>query len=194
MYQQIPPTMADVVGLMNLGQHIEKFISIIGGGDEDMPRIKGYSDLLGQLQNHVKAMAQRLMESQGQQQQSSGNGEAELVAGKVKAMEIQATAKAQNTVKSHALKTAQSEAKFELEEQRKDKKLQADIRRENLDHAQSLARESATTAQELRHEALANMQELANNQKTEDQFRESETLRTRTAAKQAEKPPTSETE
>jgi len=174
--QQTQPTMKDVIGLSNLAQHIQKFLQAIGGGDEDQPRLKQYADMLGQLQNHVKGMAQRLQEQQPQPGQD-GNGEAAMTAGKVQAMQITAQAKAENTKESHALKTAQKQAQFELEQQRKDKQLDADIRREQTRTAQELAHEGARTAAELRADTMRTMQELASN-----------------AAKQAQEPPTSESE
>jgi len=161
LLQQTGPTMQDVIGLGNLAQHIQKFIMAIGGGDEDQPRLKQYGDMLGQMMNHVKGMAQRLQEAQGQQQGENGNGEAALTAGKVQAMQITAAAKAANTRESHALKTAQKQAQFELDQQRKDQELKANIRREDTRTAQELAHEGARTAQELRSETLRTMQEMA---------------------------------
>ena len=127
------PTMKDVIGLGNLAQHIQKFIQAIGGGETDQPRLKQYADMLGQLMNFVKQFAQQIQESQQAQQGQNGNGEAALTQGKVQAMHYPSAGQGAEIAKqSHALKTAQKEASFELEQQRKDKQLQADIRRKNL--------------------------------------------------------------
>ena len=67
-------------------QHIQKFIQAIGGSDEDQPRLKQYADILGQMMNLVKGMAQRVQEQQqamAQQGGENGNGEAAMTAGKV---------------------------------------------------------------------------------------------------------------
>ena len=174
--QQTGPTMQDVIGLGNLAQHIQKFIMAIGGGDEDQPRLKQYADMLGQLMNHVKGMAQRLQEAQGQQQGANGDSEMALTQGKIAAMQIQATAKAKNAEISHAQRTAQKQASWELENQRKDDQLKADMRRENAKTMQELAHEGARTSAELRSETLRTMQEIAG-----------------TAAKQAAEPKTETT-
>ena len=69
------PTMKDVIGLGNLGQHIQKFIQAIGGSDEDQPRLKQYADILGQMMNLVKGMAQQVQE---QQQAMAQQGKARM--------------------------------------------------------------------------------------------------------------------
>jgi hypothetical protein len=175
------PMMKDVVGLGNLGQHIQKFMQAIGGGDEDQPRLKQYADILGQMMNLVKGMAQQVQEQQQAMAQQgngeNGNGEAALTAGKVQSMIIQAQAKAHNSTTSHAQKTAQKQASFELEQQRKDKQLNADIRRANVKTSQELQHEGAFTAQELRDQAMRTAQDMAV-----------------TAAEQANEPPTETTE
>lgn len=142
------PTMQDVIGLGNLGQHIQKFIQAIGGGQQDQPRLKQYADILGQLMNHVKGMGQRLMESQQQGAQGQPQVDPKDIA-KVKGMEMINQAKAQNLIASHAMRTAQKQAQWELEQQRKDQQLKHDMRRKQMDHSQELVHEGARTAQEL---------------------------------------------
>ncbi len=181
------PTMQDIIGLGNLATHIQKFIQAIGGGQTDQPRLKQYSDMLGQLMNHVKAMAQQLQQAQGQQQGQDGNGEAALTQGKVQAMLIQAQAKAKNAETSHAQRTAQKQASWELDNQRKDSQLQAELRREDTRTAQELSHEQARTGQQLAHEGALTAAELrANTAKTLQEI-------AGTAAKQAAEPKTTET-
>ncbi len=161
------PTMQDIIGLGNLAQHIQKFIQAIGGGDTDKPRIKQYSDMLGQMMNIVKGMTQRVQESQQAQQGQDGSGEAALTQGKVQAMLIQAQAKAKNAETSHAQRTAQKQASWELDNQRKDSQLQAELRREDTRTAQELSHEQARTGQQLAHEGALTAAELrANTAKT----------------------------
>lgn len=168
------PTMRDVVGLGNLAQHIQKFILAIGGGDTDQPRLKQYADLLGQMMNIVKGMAQQLQQAQQAQGQNGNGEEMALTQAKVQSMLIQSQAKAENSKISHAQRTAQKQASWELENQRKDDQLKAEMRRENARTAQELAHESALTAAELRADTLKTMQEISS-----------------TAAKQStEQPPT----
>lgn len=156
------PTMQDVVGLGNLGAHIQKFLEIMGASDEDRPKIRSYMDMLGQLMNVVKGFAQRAMEAQQAQGGQDGNGGLDPAAiGKIVSQKILAEAKAENTRISHAERTAQKQASFELEQQRKDRELAANIRRDDVLTAQELAHAQAFTRQDLNDEALKSAQSLA---------------------------------
>jgi len=120
-------TQEQVAGLQNMAKQISIFLKVMGQAQEDGPKVRQYGDLLGQLMNVVKGFEQRLAEKN---QAGNGNGgiDAETqqkLAGKM----LLDKAKAENTRSSHAEKTAQRQAAFEMEQQRADRKTEADIRR-----------------------------------------------------------------
>lgn len=119
-------TMEQVLGLANMGRHIQQLIQTISTDEDQEQRAKQYSDLLGQLMNEVKGFAQRLQEEQGGEQ----NGEMAKLQGQIQADLIKAQAKAQNTRESHAQRTAQREVQFQLEQDREDKRLKAELGRD----------------------------------------------------------------
>jgi hypothetical protein len=143
-------TADQLAGLGNMGQHVGAFLQIMGQNPADKPKVRQYSDLLGQMMNVLKGFAQRLEEKQ-----AAGNGEAgaagpdpdTVVKLQGKAMIDQA--KAQNMRESHAERTAQKQVSFEMEQQRKDKQTEAEIQRKNVTFQQELAAEQARTMQEL---------------------------------------------
>lgn len=136
-----------VMGLQNMATHISIFLQIMGQNQSEVPKVKEYSNLLGQLMNVVKGFAQRLAE---QQQSANGNGANGIMAetaAKIQSDKIIAEAKAANLRESHADKTAQRTAQFQLEEQRKDQAAAADINRTN-------AVTAAQTAAQIRSEGV----------------------------------------
>lgn len=139
-------TPQDIVGLENLGQHIAQFLQMMESNEEEKPKVKQLSDLLGQLMNHVKAFAQR--QAQAQRKQSGGNGEAAKEMLKIQSAAAQAKIKQQNMVQSHAIRSAQNQAAFEQQMSNEDRKANAEIRREN-----------ARTTQELVHNRLRHLTE-----------------------------------
>lgn len=150
-------TQDQIRGMANLGQHITQFLQLMAGDDTAKQKVRQYSDALGKLMNFVKAFAQRL-----QAQQQAGNGKGGLdakTAAQVQGKMLVDRAKAQNLVQSHAIRTAQKQAQFELEQQRRDKELNQDLRRKAQETAQELALDRAKTGQELAHNHLRSMTE-----------------------------------
>jgi hypothetical protein len=88
--------------------------------------VRQYSDLLGQLMNVIKGFEQRLAEKS---KAGNGNGGMDETAVKLQGQMALNKAKAENTSESHAQKSAQKQAAFELDQQRQDRKTSADIRR-----------------------------------------------------------------
>ncbi len=137
--------MDKIQGLANLGQHIAQFLSMMDKEDkEDKAKVKQYHDLLGKLMNFIKGFAQRLQ----QQQQKNGDGADATEMMKLRMEMAKGQAKISNLRESHAIRTAQKQTAFELEQQRKDRSTNADIRRED-----------AKTAQELMHSTLKSLTE-----------------------------------
>lgn len=127
-------TMRDVIGLANLAMHINGLLEAMSLNEDDREKVRAYGDILGKLMNEVKGFAQRLREQ-------SAEGDSQIDPkdiAKIQAMKITALAKAANTRESHAERTAQRTAQFELEEQRKDRETAASIRRKNAEFMQEL--------------------------------------------------------
>lgn len=148
-----------LMGLSNLAQHIKSFLAQMEVNEDDKEKVKQYTDILTQMLNHLKGFAQRLQQQQGQQ---NGNGEHADDIAKAKLTIAQGALKLKNAEQSHAARTAQKQASFELSEQRADRKNQADIRREQERTRQELAAEALKTAQEVHHNRLKSLTEQPN--------------------------------
>lgn len=120
-------TQEQMIGLQNMAAHIGAFLQIMAQDETARGKVRQYSDLLGQLTNVIKGFSQRLAE---QVQAGNGNGAMDETQAKLQSDLIMAQAKAANSRESHAQKTAQKQTSFELEQQRKDRELEADIRRQ----------------------------------------------------------------
>lgn len=148
-------SMQDIAGLQNMSKTIKEYVGKLE--QEDNPKAKEYLQALGNLDNHVKGFAQRLMEQMKKQAQGGGqNGELQA---KIQGKVIEAKAKAQNMRESHALRTAQRQAQFELEQQREDKRLANDLRRKNLEAGLDIAHDVARKGVELEHNRMKSLSE-----------------------------------
>lgn len=122
-------TQEQIIGLQNMAQHIEKFLQIMAQDEDTRPKVRQYSDLLGQLTNVIKGFAQRLQEKA---QAGNGNGNGEMAAEQMKlqAKAAETQLKLQSKQESDTQKQAQRQTGFELQEQRKDREMEAKIRRD----------------------------------------------------------------
>lgn len=132
-----------IVGFQTMADQISQFIAIIAQDPEEKPKIKQYQDTLGKLVNEIKGFIQRLQQAA---QKTNGNGAAgpdpkDLA--KVQGAMLQAQVKAKNAETSHGQRTAQKQVAFELEQQRKDRETNAEIRRENAKAAHEIVRGNA---------------------------------------------------
>ncbi len=146
-------TQEQVIGLMNLGQHIAQQVQIIAMDENEKQRVRLYSEALMELMNMVKAYGQRLAE-----QQASQNGQEGIdpeVLSKIQAQQITAQAKAENMRESHAQRTSQKQVSWQLEQQRKQDQHLLESEREvqkqaiedqnlNLETAAKIRRDAAT--------------------------------------------------
>lgn len=137
-----------LMGLGNLAKNIQMFLSQMATNEDEVPKVKQYSDLLGQLMNHVKGFAQRLAQ-QSQQQNGNGVDPAKLI--ELQLTKAEGDLKLQNKIQSHAVTTAQKQAQFELSQQNKDRETNAQIRRDNLKSGLELAHDVAGKRLELAH-------------------------------------------
>lgn len=115
-------------GMFNIANHIQQHIQIIAQDQNEKQRVKQYGDQLGKLMNVMKGFAQQLQQQmEAQAQQNGQNGEE---AAKIRAMNMQAEVKAKNTSTAHAQRTAQRQIAFEMEQERKNAEMQAELARE----------------------------------------------------------------
>lgn len=147
-------TVQEVLGLQNVATHIDKLIKHIEQDKPSRERAKVYAQKLGNLMNEVKGMAQRLKEQI--QAQNGDSGVDEETKAKIEAMLITAKAKAANTRESHAQRTAQRAAQFELEQQRADQEHALKMQRElQSQQVEDVATDMRTAAEIQRERAKA---------------------------------------
>lgn len=125
----------DIAGFTNLAQHIEKFLGIMGQNEEDKPVVTEYKKALTSLMNHVKAFEQRLAQQMKAAQKNGQQGGIDgKTIGQIKAAEILAQTKAKLQEERSAQRMAQDQARFEMDEQRKERGHKTELRRTGLEH------------------------------------------------------------
>lgn len=120
-----------LVGWQNMVAEIEKFIGIIAQNEEEMPKVRQHQDKLKRINNLIKGMAQRV--HQAATKRNGANGAAApdpKDMAKIVGEEMKANAKVKQMNESHAARTAQRQVAFEMEQQRKDRETNAQIRRD----------------------------------------------------------------
>lgn len=125
----------DIAGFKNMAAHIDKYLKQMAQNPEDKPQVTQYEHILSQVMNHVKAFEQRLIQ---QMKAAAKNGQQGGLDGKtigqIKAAEILAQTKARLGEERSAQRMAQDQARFEMEQQRKEREHHADLRRTGLEH------------------------------------------------------------
>jgi len=148
-------TPQDIVGLNNIGKHIQEHIQMLSQDPEAKEKVREYSDDLNQLMNVVKGFQQRLAESQQQGAQNQANGEAAAEAAKSQAQiqAIQSNAQVKNQIasESHAQKTAQRSLEF-----------QQKMKQQAAEHKQQIAKTDIETAANIRREEAQAQAQAAN--------------------------------
>jgi hypothetical protein len=144
-------------GLMSLANEIGKMLAIMAGPEidpEERAKVRRFEELFGQLQNHLKGLAQRLQETMQQQAENNGgqNGGDPKDAAKVQAMLIQAQTKAKIAETSAAQRTAQKEEQFQKGEARKDQQTAAEIARTGVKTRHELMGNRLRTIEELNNQ------------------------------------------
>ncbi len=122
-------TLGQVVGLQNVSKHITALIDAIAADPAQQQMVRNMSDALKNLDNLTRGFAQRVQEKMQSQNGDGGDGAAETKA-KVASMLITAQAKAANTRESHAQRTAQRQAQFDMEQKRDDELHALEMQRE----------------------------------------------------------------
>lgn len=121
----------EIIGLQNVGQHIQQLIAQLAQDPQQKARVKQYSDALGKMANYVKAFQQRLQE-QGQQNGDPAQMEA---AAKANGAMMTAKVKAQIAEANAQQKMAHKEQEFIAEQQRRDAETAGNLYRQSLEAA-----------------------------------------------------------
>lgn len=125
------PSVERLEGLDAITQHITQHIEIVDQDPNERERVVNWQKQLSQYMNAIKAFAQRAQEQRDQASQQGGNGQADAeLQSKIKAMQVQAEAKAANTRESHAQRTAQRKVQFEMEQQQSEQRHQLEMQKE----------------------------------------------------------------
>ena len=146
------PTASEVTGLQNVGMHIGQLVQSIAGDEANQERAKSYGNLLGQLMNEVKALAQMVP------QQGNGEMDGKMMEtlGKIQAQKITAEAKAANTRESHAQRTGQRQVAWDMQQEQKEQQHQLDMRRQvETQQVEDVVEASKTLAEIKRENAKA---------------------------------------
>lgn len=146
----------EIEGVPNLAKHITEHISIIAQDNEEKERVKEYNDKLGRLMNEFKAMTQQMnqmlqkqMETAGQGQGGNGGVDPKDQA-RVQGMMMQAQTKAKIAQISHAQRTAQRHAQWQLEQKQRDQDHQLEMAHRMQDAKIDAAVKDVKTAAEIR--------------------------------------------
>jgi len=137
-------TMEELKGFGNMIKTIGQYMGMIGGDDDE--KMKEYKQQLAGDINKIKGFAQRLQQKMKADAQQNGQGGIDpKTLAEIQGKMLIDKAKASNLVQSHAVRTAQKQTAFELEQQRRDRETDAEIRRKNMEaHHQRL--QNALTA------------------------------------------------
>ncbi len=133
----------DIRGFNTMAQQIGQFLQIMASNDEEKPKVKAYADRLKVVMNLVKAFEKRFMQAAEARQGQNGQGgpDPKDVA-KIAGEELKAKQKVKQMGESHAARTAQRQVSFDMEQQRKDRETNAEIRRENAKAVHEAIRDS----------------------------------------------------
>ncbi len=157
----VPGDMNVMIGLQNLagmsiqGQPIPSngafgHIMLFAQDPEVKAEAKILNDRLGKAMNEVRAFQQRLAEQQ-QQQNGQGQLDAETQA-KIQSMLITSQAKAENTRRSHAERTAQRGVQFQQEHEQRETSAMLDLQKQQAEAALDVQTQAALSALEVQKE------------------------------------------
>jgi hypothetical protein len=126
--KQIGPvgTPADLIGLQLAVQYTTGFLQILAQDKEQKGTVKVMGQVMAQITNQLKALAQR----QQQQAQSQNGGMDAKDKAKIQSILMQAKVKAQNAKESHAERTAQRHITFEQKFKQDQAKAALDMQKE----------------------------------------------------------------
>jgi hypothetical protein len=153
-------TLEQIIGLQNMEAHINAHIQIIAQDPKEKARVKVYGDQLGKLMNLVKAYAQRL---QQQMQEQNGNGQPDPEAmAKIQIEKAKADQKIATAKESGGQRTAQRQIQFEMEQEREDRRHQAELQREQQKADVQLNLEAAKAELQMKVDKAKAQQDIEN--------------------------------
>lgn len=126
-------TLSEVYGLQNASQHAAQNLQVMSQDPEQAQLVRQFEGQLSQINNMLRAYAQRLQEQQGQE----GNGDPTIAKtqAQIQAELMKAQAKADNTRDAHAQRTAQRQIAFEMEQERKEQEHGLELQRRERESA-----------------------------------------------------------
>lgn len=151
----------ELIGLKNLSMHIKVQIAMVAQDENEKQYVKEQMDIVGNLDNYLKAYEQRLMEAQKKAaEQQQGNGQMDPKdAAKIQATIIGAQVKAQNQKLSHAQRMAQRQLAWEQEQRQKQQQHQADLASQHTDTLANIAKTDIETAATVRRNRMKSFSE-----------------------------------
>lgn len=142
------PTREQLTGLLNSMQFIDNNLKLMEQDEESKGELKQLRDQYGNLQNEIRAFAQRLQEQQQQQQQNGNAGIDPKAVAQIQGKLMIDKAKADNTKQSHAQRTVQRQIQFEHEEHRRQVEFENEQARKNLEAVTEAGRKRLSAADE----------------------------------------------
>jgi hypothetical protein len=139
------PQPQDVMGMMNVMQHIQEQAGRLEGDESMQPFIRQVGDALKNAGNLVKAYMERIQEAQMAQADGQGQGQDP----KVQAMLIQAEAKARIAEANAAQKREQRDLQFAADQRRKDAAVVGEAQRSGARVQAEIAATDLRTAAEI---------------------------------------------
>lgn len=160
-------TPQEVQGLQMAAAYASAFIQQLAQDENEKAKVKEYNDMLKNLMNLVKAMAQRQQQmAEKIAQQNGGGGMAAEDQQKLQFESEKNALKLDTQTKSAAQRLAQRQIQFESEQQRKDREHAAELQRQEQQHALETHQGMREHAAELHQGFKEHQAELA---KTEDE-------------------------
>ena len=134
-----------LIGFQNFLKHIGDLIAQIAEDKPQAELAKKMAQVSGNLANEIKGFAQRWQQKQKAEASKNGNGGIDAdTRAKVAATLLTAKVKAANTRESHAARTAQRQAQFELQQQQDERKHAQDLRFKAQEAQLDIARDAAS--------------------------------------------------
>jgi len=141
------PSAAEIVGLKTCLNHIQQNIQILQPDINRKQQVKQYTDLLSQISNEVKMLAERFSE-----QQKADNPQADpTVQAKVQGMQMQAQTKQQIAQATAQQKMAHKEAEFEQKMAHMVQEFQAKMEAMIAQTRADILSDAAKTGAEIKH-------------------------------------------
>lgn len=144
-------TIDEIIGLQTAAQNAVQYIQVISSDQSQQQFVKQISDLLGQITNAVKGFAARFMEQQ-KSKQSQGDP---ATAAKAQGTLLLAQTKAQINIQSADMKRKQKELDFQLDQQRQNLALAAELSRNDAAAKQERMHDEMQKTLDLMHEMRA---------------------------------------